>query len=61
VFHNRYPEGQDLVRFPVHPLEGAHMEALAFYFPIVAADHTVLHLHWGTTVVPVTIRVSESR
>ncbi len=32
------------------------MEVLAFYFPIVAPDSTVLHLHWGTTIVPITIR-----
>jgi hypothetical protein len=32
------------------------MEALAFYFPIVAADSTVLRLHWGTTIIPIPIR-----
>jgi hypothetical protein len=58
VFHRSYPAGEDLLRFPVKPTEGAHMETLAYYFPVVAEDSTVLHLHWGTTIVPVAIRVS---
>jgi hypothetical protein len=37
---------------------GPHMESLAFYFPAVARDSTVLRLHWGETVVPMRIRVS---
>jgi Protein of unknown function (DUF2911) len=57
VFHTRYPKGQDLVRFTVRPIAGEHMETLAWYFPVVAADHAVLHLHWGTTVVAVAIGV----
>ena len=37
------------------------MEALAFYFPIVEPDSTVMHLHWGTTIVPVSVRVRGAR
>jgi len=57
VWHTQYPgEALDLLRISVAPEQGAHMEVLAFYFPIVAPDSTVLRLHWGTTIVPITIR-----
>jgi hypothetical protein len=57
AFHMRYPEGQDALRVQVHPLGGAHMETLALYFPVVGPDSAVLNIHWGTTVVPLHIRV----
>ena len=57
VWHTQYPgEALDALRITVAPEQGAHMEVLAFYFPIVAPDSTVLRLHWGTTIVPITIR-----
>jgi len=57
VFHTPYPgEAQDALRFMVTPEHGDHMEVLAFYFPVVAADSAVLRLHWGETIVPMTIR-----
>jgi len=57
IFHTPYPgERQDALRFTVTPERGDHMEVLAFYFPIVAADSAVLRLHWGDTIVPITIR-----
>jgi hypothetical protein len=56
-WHVPYPgESADVLRVTVTPETGAHMEVLAYYFPIVAADSTVLRLHWGATVVPVRIR-----
>lgn len=59
VFHTPYPgEEHDAVRFNLTPEEGAHMEVLAFYFPVVAPDSAVLRLHWGTTIVPLRIRVN---
>ncbi len=58
IFHTPYPgEGYDVLRLAVTPEEGAHMEVLAFYFPVVAPDSAVLRMHWGTTVVPLRIRV----
>ncbi|MGE0555258.1 MAG: DUF2911 domain-containing protein, partial [Gemmatimonadales bacterium] len=37
VFHTPYPgEAHDAIRFEVQPEPGAHMETLAFYFPLVA-------------------------
>ena len=57
VFHQPYPgEAMDFARFEIAPQLGEHMETLAYYFPVVARDSTVLRLHWGTTVVPVSIR-----
>jgi hypothetical protein len=57
IFHTPYPgEEHDALRFEVTPEKGSHMEVLAFYFPIVAPDSAVLRLHWGETIVPMTIR-----
>jgi hypothetical protein len=33
------------------------METLAFYFPLVSGPTATLHLHWGTTVLPLRIEV----
>lgn len=58
VFHTPYPgEQHDALRVSVPPEQGAHMEVLAFYLPVVAPDSAVLRLHWGTTVLPLRIRV----
>lgn len=56
VWHRPYPAGRDALRVRAAPATGDHMETLAFYFPVVGPDSTVLRLHWGTTIVPVTIR-----
>jgi len=59
VWHTNYPgESQDALRIDVTPETGAHMETLAYYFPMVDADSAVLRLHWGTTVVPMKIRAN---
>jgi hypothetical protein len=57
VWHTRYPEGQDALRLDVIPRAGAYMETLAFYFPKVDGKKGELVLHWGTTVVPLTVDV----
>lgn len=57
VWHIPYPEGQDVLRIRVPARQGSHMETLAFYFPVVEGERAVLHLHWGTTVVPLSISV----
>ena len=57
TWHTKYPEGQDALRLDVTPRVGAHMETLAFYFPMVEGKKAELVLHWGTTVVPVLIEV----
>jgi hypothetical protein len=45
------------MRVEIVPEKGAHMESMAFYFPAVARDSTVLRLHWGETILPMRIRV----
>jgi len=57
AWHTRYPAGQDVLRVKVTPRAGAHMETLAFYFPIVDGRNAELVLHWGTVVVPMQIEV----
>ena len=57
VFHLPYPgEAQDALRVDVKPETGSHMDALAYYFPMVAPDSAVLRLHWGEMVVPIRIK-----
>ena len=61
-FHTRPPsESDEQVRFTVKPTTGAHMETLAFYFPVVTRDGATLDLHWATTIVPMRITVEPSR
>ncbi len=56
-WHTSYPgESQDALRLSVRTETGAHMETLTYYFPVVDADSAVLRLHWGTVIVPLTIR-----
>ena len=57
VFHTRYPADRDVLRVQSIPREGAQMETLAFYFPVVEGKHAELVLHWGTVVVPLAIDV----
>jgi hypothetical protein len=59
VFHIPYPAGQDVLRVKVRTTTGNHMETLAYYFPIVGPDSTVMHIHWGTVVVPVTFHLKK--
>lgn len=57
VFHIPYPgEGSDALRVDVMPERGAHMETLAYYFPVVLRDEAVMRIHWGETIVPVRIK-----
>jgi hypothetical protein len=59
VFHQPYPGSQhDALRVDIAPEKGAHMEAMAFYFPVVGRDSAVLRLHWGETILPIRIKVS---
>ena len=52
-----YREGQDALRLTVAPRTAPHMEALAFYFPVVEGRAAELVLHWGRFVVPLQITV----
>ena len=55
--HSFFPFESEVVRVPVPTETGAHMETLAFYFPVVGDYETVLRLHWGTTILPLRIEV----
>jgi hypothetical protein len=58
VYHTPYPgEAKDALRLEVEPEQGAHMEALTFYFPVVEGKDAVLRLHWGEVMVPLSVRV----
>jgi len=58
VYHTPYPgENRDALRLDARSEPGPHMEALAFYFPIVEGKDAVLRLHWGAVMVPLSIRV----
>jgi hypothetical protein len=59
VWHTNYPgDSLDALRLEVKAETGAHLESLAYYFPMVDADSAVLRLQWGTTVIPMMIRES---
>ena len=56
-FHTPYPgEAEDQMRFEVAVETGAHMETLAYYFPLVLRDEAILRIHWGTMIVPLRIK-----
>ena len=56
VFHQPYPgEEHDALRLTVTPMQGDHVETLAFYFPVVEKKDAELRLHWGETIVPFAI------
>jgi hypothetical protein len=58
VYHTPYPgEAQDALRLDARPEPGAHLEALTFYFPTVEGKAATLRLHWGETMVSLSIRV----
>jgi hypothetical protein len=57
VFHQPYPgENADALRLDITPERGAHMETLAFYFPVVLRDEAVLRVHWGEMILPIRIK-----
>jgi len=58
VYHTPYPgEAQDALRLDVRAEPGPHMETLTFYFPTVDGKDATLRLHWGETMMPLSIRV----
>lgn len=55
--HGMFPFDAEVLRIEVAPERGAHMETLAFYFPVVGPYRTTLRMHWGSTMVPLDIGV----
>lgn len=57
ILHTPYPgEAMDVLRFDIAAERGAHMETLAYYFPVVLRDDAVLRIHWGETFVAIHIK-----
>ena len=63
LFHTDPPEDQtgEILRFPVRPEQGPHMETLSFYFPVIGRNEAKLRMHWGTTIVPMDLAVQATR
>jgi len=60
VFHLLRPSsGDEVLRVKTSPHQAEHMETLGFYFPMVDDDSATLNMHWGRTVVPITIRARQ--
>jgi len=60
VFHVPYPgEEQDQLRFQIAPQNGAMMETLTFYFPLVDGTDATLVMHWGTTIIPMRMHAGQ--
>jgi hypothetical protein len=55
--HGVSPFGEEVFRATVAPETGAHMEVLAYYFPVVGPQDATLRFHWGTTIIPLRIKV----
>ncbi len=56
VHHMFYPESKDALRVKAVPRPGDRLETLGIYFPIVDSDSAEMVIHWGTTVVPMSIK-----
>jgi len=55
--HSFFPMETEVLRMDIAPEESAHMEVLAYYFPVVGPYETTLRFHWGEIVVPLRIEV----
>ncbi len=55
--HSYFPFEAEVARLRVRPRESWPMDTLAFYFPVVGPYDATLHLHWGTTVLPLRVEV----
>jgi hypothetical protein len=57
--HSFFPMESERLRVRATPEAGAHMEVLAFYFPVVGPYETTLRFHWGEVVVPLRVEVGQ--
>jgi Protein of unknown function (DUF2911) len=57
--HSFFPAETEALRVEAQREKGEHMEALAFYFPVVGPYETTLRFHWGSVVVPLRIEVGK--
>lgn len=59
VWHQKRDEvaSKDVLRLTITPREAAHMETLAWYFPVVDGRRAELVVHWGKVMVPLQVDV----
>lgn len=55
--HSYFPMETEALRVGASAETGAHMEVLAFYFPVVGPYETTLRFHWGDVVLLLQIGV----
>ena len=56
IYHTPYPgEEYDALRFEVQPIGASHMETLAWYFSVADREQGELRMHWGDTVVAMSV------
>lgn len=55
--HSFFPRETEVARVRATSELGAHMEVLAFYFPVVGPYEATLRFHWGSIVLPLEIAV----
>jgi hypothetical protein len=61
LYHVRRPKDtkDDVVRFKVAPRSGQVMEALMWYFPTIVRDSATLRMHWGTTMIDMSVKTAQ--
>jgi hypothetical protein len=61
-FHMQRPSDDgEVLRLAVAPEQGPSAETLIWSFPAVQSDGAVLRMQWGTTIVPLHVRVEPSK
>lgn len=61
-FHTNRPDTTKAVlRLAVKPEAAAHLEGLTWSFPSVTREGATLQMQWGTTVVPLAVRVTPTK
>ena len=55
--HGMFPFDSEMLRIEAATEQGAHMETLAYYFPVVGPYEATLRMHWGSTIVALHIGV----
>ena len=61
-FHIQKPKDDgEVLRLAVATEQAPPMETLLWYFPAVHSEGAALRMHWGTTIVPLHVRVDPSK
>jgi hypothetical protein len=61
LFHTQRPDSASArLALAVMPQSAAHAEVLTWSFPLVTSEGATLQMQWGTTVIPLDIKVTSS-